>query len=257
MAKILPGQKVIHYMDMVDWLQHHAHDMERDRSRYRREGDVLFWKLPDFVVRPTAIEQSLDKTRSVASVVLDLRGNPGGSVAALTTLVGGFFAHDVRIGDRKTRYGSEPQIASTLAGKTFGGKLIVLVDSRSSSAAEVFARVVQLEKRGVVLGDRSAGAVTEAQFFPHAVSLSSTTAVTYAAEITEATLMMPDGGMLENVGVTPDERILPTPADIAEERDPMLARAAELVGLKMTAQEAGKMFPFEWTKEQMLVLLRR
>ena len=251
MAKILPGQKVIHYMDMMSWLQHHPRDMARDRSRYHREGDALFWKLPDFVVQPATVEQSLDKTRSVASVVLDLRGNPGGSVAALIALVGGFFAHDVRIGDRKTRNGSEPQIAKTLAGKTFGGKLIVLVDSSSGSAAEVFARVVQLEKRGIVLGDRSAGAVTEAQFFPHAVSLSSTTAVTYVAEITEAALMMTDGGTLENVGVTPDERILPTPADIAEERDPVLARAAELAGVKMTAQEAGKMFPFEWPKEKM------
>jgi C-terminal processing protease CtpA/Prc len=104
----------------------------------------------------------------VGSVVLDLRGNPGGSVSVLTKLVGGFFAHDVRIGDRKRRKDSEPQIAKTRGGKAFGGKLIVLVDSRSSSAAEIFARVVQLEKRGVVLGDRSAGAVMEAQFFPHA-----------------------------------------------------------------------------------------
>ena len=96
-------------------------------------------------------------------------------MTALTKLVGGFFAHDVRIGDRKTRKDSEAQIAKTRAGKAFGGKLIVLVDSRSNSAAEIFARVVQLEKRGVVLGDRSAGAVMEAQFFLHAVSLSPTT----------------------------------------------------------------------------------
>jgi C-terminal processing protease CtpA/Prc len=134
--------------------------------------------------------------------------------------------------------------------------LIVLVDSRSASAAEIFARVVQLEKRGIVLGDRTAGAVTEAQFFPHAVSLDSTKSVSYAAEITEAALIMSDGGMLENVGVSPDERILPTPADISEGRDPVLARAAELAGVKMTELEAGKMFPFEWAKEQIVVVRR-
>lgn len=129
--------------------------------------------------------------------------------------------------------------------------MVVLVDSKSSSAAEIFARVVQLEKRGVVLGDRSAGAVMESQYFQHAVSLSPTTMSSYGATISVAALFMSDGGTLEKVGVTPQERILPTPADLADGRDPVLARAAELVGIKMTAQEASKVFPFEWPKEQM------
>lgn len=251
MAKVLPGQPLIRHSDQMTWMRNHAHDVARDRSRYHRESNVLFWKLPDFLMEPADMEESLNKTHSLGSVVLDLRGNPGGNVTALVKLVGGFFTHDVRIGDRKTRRDSVPQIAKTRGGKAFGGKLIVLVDSRSSSAAEIFARVVQLEKRGVVLGDRSAGAVMEAQFFPHAVSLSPTTMSPYGATITEAALVMSDGGTLEKVGVTPEERIVPTPADLAEGRDPVLARAAELVGLKMTVQEAGKLFPFEWPKEQM------
>lgn len=250
MAKILPGQKVIHFDDMMSWRRHYARDFAKDRSRYYVRGAVLFWKLPDFLLPPVDVEQSLGKTHSVGSVVLDLRGNPGGSVATLKTLVGGFFAHDVRIGDRKTRRGSEPQIVKTIEN-SFAGKLIVLIDSRSSSASEVFARVVQLEKRGIVLGDRSAGAVTEAQLFPHVFSLSRTATVIYGAEITEAALVMTDGGTLENVGVMPDERILPNPTDIAEQRDPVLARAAELAGVQMTVQEAGGIFPFEWPKEKM------
>jgi carboxyl-terminal processing protease len=251
MAKILPGQKVIHFDDMMSWRRHYARDFAKDRSRYYVKGAVLFWKLPDFLLPPVDVERSVGKTHSVANVVLDLRGNPGGSVATLKTLVGGFFAHDVRIGDRKTRSGSEPQIAKTFVGNSFAGKLIVLIDSRSSSAAEVFARVVQLEKRGIVLGDRSAGTVTEAQLFQRVFSLSPTATVIYGAEITEAALVMTDGGTLENVGVMPDERILPNPTDIAEQRDPVLARAAELAGIQMTAQEAGRIFPFEWPKEKM------
>jgi C-terminal processing protease CtpA/Prc len=251
MAKVLPGQPFISHSDQMTWLRNHTHDLAPNRSQYHKEASVLFWKLPDFVTEPANVDESLNKTHSVESVVLDLRGNPGGSEAAMLTLVGGFFDHDLRIGDRKTRKDSEALIAKTHGAKAFSGKLIVLIDSKSGSAAEIFARVVQLEKRGVVLGDRSAGAVMEAKFFPHVVSVSPTTVTPYGATVTEAALVMSDGGTLEKVGVTPEERILPTPADVAEGRDPVLARAAELVGLKMTAEEAAKIFPFEWPKEQM------
>src|SRR5579863_8311007 len=135
--------------------------------------------------------------------------------------------------------------------KAFAGKLIILVDSSSSSAAEIFARLVQLEKRGVVLCDRSSGAVMESQFFRHTVEVSPTTIVPYGATITVAALKMADGNSLENVGVLPDERILPTPSDMSQGNDPVMARAAELAGLKMTVQEAGSIFPFEWPKEKM------
>jgi C-terminal processing protease CtpA/Prc len=169
----------------------------------------------------------------------------------LENFLGGFFDHDVKIDDRKGRKELKPEIAKTRGRKAFSGKLIVLVDSKSMSAAEIFARVIQLEKRGAVLGDRTAGAVMESKRFVHAVELDRTNVTQYGAMVTVADLIMADGKTLENVGVTPDERILPTPADMAAGRDPVLARAAALAGVKMTPEEAGKIFPFEWPKERM------
>ena len=72
--------------------------------------------------------------------------------------------------------------------------------------------------------------------------------VFYGASITDADLIMTDGLSLERKGVTPDELILPTGADLAAKRDPILARAAALVGLKLDPEKAGAMFPVEWRK---------
>jgi len=165
--------------------------------------------------------------------------------------IGAFFDHDVKIGDRKGRAELKPQIAKTRGGKAYTGKLVVLVDSNSASAAEIFARIVQLEKRGVVLGDRSAGAVMEGKYYVHAIPLDRVNVTQYGAMITVANLIMTDGKSLENVGVMPDERILPTAADLAAGRDPVLARATQLAGAELTPDEAAKIFPFEWPKDQM------
>jgi len=57
---------------------------------------------------------------------------------------------------------------------------------------------------------------------------------------------MKDGKSLEHVGVVPDELLLPTAADLAAGRDPVLARAITLLGGSLDAAAAGKLFPVEW-----------
>ena len=157
--------------------------------------------------------------------------------------MGGMFDKEVKIADRVGRKESKPEVAKS-RGHNFAGKLVVLVDSRSASASELFARLMQIEKRGVVMGDHSSGSVMEAKSYDY--DLGVDTKIFFGAEITEADLIMTDGKSLEHVGVTPDELVLPTPADMAAGRDPVLARAAAMLGAKLTPEQAGKLFPYEW-----------
>jgi hypothetical protein len=72
--------------------------------------------------------------------------------------------------------------------------------------------------------------------------------VFYGFSVTEANAIMSDGKSLEKTGVTPDEQLLPTAADLAAGRDPVLAHAAELGGMKLDSVAAGGLFPFEWPR---------
>jgi C-terminal processing protease CtpA/Prc len=192
---------MIRRADFFNWAQNHRRDGHDDHSKYYKTNErVVFWKLPDFVVDPVDVDGLLNKVRSYDTVVLDLRGNPGGRADAVEKFIGGFFDHDVKVADRKGRKELIPVMAKTRGHRAFGGKLVVLVESKSMSAAEIFARVVQLEKRGTILGDRSAGAVMESEVFIHAVDLdrSGTNVTQYGAMIMMADLIMADGKSLEN-----------------------------------------------------------
>ena len=164
----------------------------------------------------------------------------------LKRLLGYFFEQDIKVSELKYRKEVKTETAESRGNGGFKGKLIVLIDSRSASASEVFSRVIQLEKRGIVVGDRSAGAVMQSIRHGHRVGLE--TVSYYGASITNADVIMKDGKSLEHVGVTPDELMLPTAADLAANRDPVLARAAELAGLKLDPDATGKLFPIEWRK---------
>lgn len=250
LAKVTERKRVIDLAagDIFDLIRQEENAAHFYRQRYAEMGnELIIWKMPHFQLEDSEVDDAVGRVLKHKSLILDLRGNGGGYVSALQRFAGYFFDHDVKIADRKGRKEMKPQMAKSRADKVFKGQLVVLIDSQSGSASEIFARHIQLEHRGTVLGDRSAGAVMESNRFPHQSGVDVVTF--WGVSVTDADVIMSDGKSLEKSGVTPDEAILPTPADLAAKRDPVLARAAELVGIKLDADKAGSLFPIEWRKQ--------
>jgi C-terminal processing protease CtpA/Prc len=246
-AKAKQGHKVMDLTNDADmWQVIRAQENEDHvvRQRYVESGNVMIWKMPEFVLDQNEVDHMFSIVRKHQTLILDLRSNPGGYTETLEKMVGHLFDHDVKISDRIGQKEMKPQLAKTVGDRAFTGKVVVLVDSGSASAAELFARVMQLEQRGTVIGDRTSGSVMEARGYAYQQGVG--TVIPYGFSVTRADLIMKDGKSLEHVGVTPDEIVLPTAHDLASGRDPVLARAAELAGLKLDPADAGKMFPFEW-----------
>jgi carboxyl-terminal processing protease len=248
-AKVTPGRQLRDLTgaaagaELDDLILEGEREMEARRSRVVEIGDTMIWRLPEFIQQDNETDALFERARAHASLILDLRGNPGGLVTTLQRMIGSVFDHDVAIGARVSRGGRRDVSAKSRGTDRFAGRLVVLVDSSSASSSEIFARVVQLERRGIVIGDRSAGAVMEARMFPAAQG--GQFAVFYGFSVTSADLLMTDGRSLERAGVVPDEVLLPTPVDLAQRLDPVMARAAQVVGLDLDPAAAAKIFATE------------
>jgi hypothetical protein len=103
------------------------------------------------------------------AVIIDLRGNGGGSAEAVQYAI----SHFLKAGTLEITFlhaGQEPVQTRVLdnlpAGRMIGKPLYVLIDKGVGSAAESFAYDVQQFKLGTLIGASTAGAANNNDFFP-------------------------------------------------------------------------------------------
>lgn len=246
-ARVIPGKGILEiggrdggdYWDLVRREENALHLLE---DRFAPVGrDVIVWQMKQFGDEDQ-MDRAMKRVRDYGALVLDLRNNPGGSERALLRLISYFLDRVDTVATTRTRRETVPLISKP-ARRHYGGTLVVLVDAGSGSASEVFSRTMQLARRGVVLGDTSAGAVMQSRLWVH--SIGAEFQVIYALNLTDADIVMADGGRLETVGVVPDVIVLPTGADLARRRDPALAMAITRAGHPIDADSAGHLFAVE------------
>ena len=74
--------------DLWDELREAEQDAHRYEERTVETDQVLYWKMAQFRADPMTLDGIFDKARKHPTLILDLRGNGGGSVDTLEHLVG-------------------------------------------------------------------------------------------------------------------------------------------------------------------------
>ncbi len=134
--------------------------------------------------------------KGMRTLVLDLRGNPGGLLTSSVELADKFVAQGRIVSTRGRSAGEDFDYRAHRAG-TWRVPLVVLIDDQSASASEIFAAAIRDNRRGTVVGERSFGKGSVQGIFP----------LGYAGagiRLTTAKFYSPSGQPISKVGVQPD-----------------------------------------------------
>jgi len=194
-------------------------------------------------VRFTSFQESLrgnvlsaiEALKDTPALVLDLRGNGGGSGAMAEAIVSSFMKTKTVIGRTETRTGKPVTLAfgvikiaspeASVPGKpdAYAGQVAVLMDADSASASEATAGALQSTGRAIVVGEVSCGCLLA--FLGYAALPGGGELAFSEIGFTNA-----KGERIEGRGVIPDLAVERNRADFVEQRDRVLEAAqAELL----------------------------
>jgi carboxyl-terminal processing protease len=187
------------------------------------EGGFVYLRFDEFD-RPDRrwLSRELRKNAEAPGVVIDLRRNPGGETFSLGISIGEFFDRPVDCGTFITRSGARVVKNSwQLGSANYRGRVVVLVDGATGSAAEIFAAVLQDHGRATVVGRKTAGAVLASWFYrlPDGGEL----------QLSREDYIAPKGRRIEGNGVEPDVVVPRLLEDLRGGRDRDLEEALKIL----------------------------
>ena len=163
----------------------------------RRESDVLS--------TTTDVKNLIDslKMQKVDGIVIDLRGNGGGSLMESINLTGLFIQKGPVVQVRDS--GGETEVlADSDPSVVYDGPLAVLVDRFSASASEIFAAAIQDYRRGIIVGGQTFGKGTVQQLIPLNNMLPKEQDKVGEVKMTVQKFYRVNGSSTQHKGVTPD-----------------------------------------------------
>lgn len=183
-----------------------------------RDVDLALWKLHE---------------QGMKSLVIDLRGNPGGLLKAAVEVADKFVADGLIVATRG-RSARENESHYGKAENTWGVPLVVLIDHDSASASEILAGAIRDHRRGTVVGEKSYGKGSVQGIFPLAVSHTG-------IRLTTAQWYTPNGSAISKKGIEPDVAVRsaakPVPGQTATGEDAILRAGIEAARNPLTARK--------------------
>ncbi len=174
--------------------------------------------------------------QGISGLIMDLRGNGGGSLEEATELTGLFIPTGpvVQVRDSRGRIEVDEDPNPDLA---YAGPLAVLVDTHSASASEIFAGAIQDYHRGLVIGTPTYGKGTVQSIIdldrltrPESEGLGQ-------LKVTIAQFFRVSGSSTQHRGVIPDIR-LPTAKVDDDQRESGLSNALPWASVRAVSHQS-------------------
>ena len=146
-----------------------------------RDLDAALWKL---------------HREGMRSLIIDLRGNPGGLLTSSVEVADKFVDEGLIVSTRGRSPLEDFNYSAHKAG-TWRVPLVVLIDGDSASASEILASAIRDHRRGNLVGQRSYGKGSVQGIFPLTVAGAG-------VRLTTAKFYSPSGQPISHVGVQPD-----------------------------------------------------
>lgn len=169
-AKILDNQTSVAYLKISSFQKTTADEL-----------DSALWKLHH---------------QGMRSLIIDLRGNPGGWLDA-SVAVADRFLNEGAIVSTRGKNGIENQNYTAQNSGTWQVPLVVLIDDQSASASEILAGAIRDNNRGILVGNTTYGKGSVQGLF-------HTKALDCGIRLTVSKFYSPSGRAISDLGVQPN-----------------------------------------------------